>query len=120
MKKLIILCLALCLTGCLTPPAFRRDHDKKTGRHATYNVTDYDDGFKIEMTYYIFELGGVSAKTTFTARNKIRKIARWIAETRKRKLRPTKREDVESSHYFNSATNYSHWKGTLRVYYANK
>ncbi len=120
MKKLIVLCLALCLTGCLTPPSFRRDFANKSGRYTTYKVTDYNDGFRIDMTYYKFELGGVSAKTTFTARTKIKKIARWIAEARKRKLHPIKIENVESSHYFNSATNHSYWKGTLRVYYADK
>lgn len=120
MKKIIILCLALCLSGCLTPPSFRRDYDEKTARRATHTVSDYNDGFKINMTYYAYELGGVSPKTIFTGRNKIRNMALWIAEARKRKLRPIKREDIESSHYFNSVTNRSYWKGVLRVYYAKK
>ena len=120
MKKLIILSLALCLTGCLTPHAFRGEHAKKSGRYATYKVTDYKNGFKVDMTYYRFEPEGVSTKTTFEARHKLKNLALWIAEARKRKLEPIEMNDIESSHYHNSATRYGHWRGNVRVYYAKK
>ena len=48
MKRLVVLSLLLCLTGCLTPHAFRSDHGQKSGRYTTYNVTDYEDGFRVE------------------------------------------------------------------------
>lgn len=120
MKKLIILLLALCLAGCLTPTTFRGEYGKKLGRYATYQVTDYKNGFKIDMTYYKFEPIGVSTKTTFEARHKLKNLALWIAEARKRKLRPIEIDDIESLHYHNSATRYGHWKGNIRVYYAKK
>ena len=120
MKKLIILSLALCLTGCLTPHAFRGEHAKKSGRYATYKVTDYKNGFKVDMTYYRFEPEGVSTKTTFEARHKLKNLALWIAEARKRKLKTIEMDDIESSHYHNSATRYGHWRGNVRVYYAKK
>ncbi len=117
MKKIIILCLALYLTGCFTPHAFREKHSKKLGRDTTYKVTDYDDGFKVDMTYRKFEVEGTTAKTTFDARHKLKNLALWIAEARKRKLRTIKIEDVESSHYYNSASRQTHWRGNVRVYY---
>jgi hypothetical protein len=120
MKKLIILSLLLCLTGCLTPTVFRGAYAKRLGRYATYQVTDYNDGFKVDMTYYRFEPEGVSTKTTFEARNKLKELALWIAEARKRKLRPIEINDIESSHYHNSATRYGHWLGTVRVHYTKK
>lgn len=120
MKNLIILSLALCLTGCLTPPSFRKEYKKKLGRYATYKITDYNDGFRIDMTYYKFEPEGVSTKTTFEARNKLKTLALWIAEARKRKLRQIETNDIESLHYHNSATRYGHWKGNVRVHYTKK
>ena len=120
MKKLIVLSLALCLTGCLTPHAFRGEYAKKSGRYATYKVTDYKNGFKVDMTYYRFEPEGVSTKTTFEARHKLKNLALWIAEARKRKLQTIEMDDIESSHYHNSATRYGHWRGNVRVYYAKK
>ena len=120
MKKLIILCLLVYLTGCLTPHAFRERHGKKSGRYSTYKVTEYKDGFKVDMTLHKFEATGVSAEATFDARNKLKKLALWIAEARKRKIRPIEISDVESSHYHNTFTQYTSWRGNIRVYYKKK
>jgi len=120
MKNLIVLSLLLiCLSGCLTPHAFRERHGKTLGRNSTYNVTDYKDGFRIDMTYHKFDAMGTGAESTFEARDKLRKLALWVAEARKKKIRPLKIEDVESSHYHNTATQYTSWRGNIRVYYKN-
>ncbi len=120
MKKLIILPLILiCLTGCLlTPHRFRQSYGKKSGRYTTYQVTDYKKGFKIDMTYYKSEALGTSAEIDFDARNKLKKLVSWIAEARKRKIRPLKIKDFESSHYHNTGTQHTHWRGSVRAYYA--
>lgn len=120
MKKIIILSLLVCLTGCLTPHRFRGSHAKESGRYTTYKVTDYKDGFKVDMTYYKFEALGTTAETTFDARNKLKNLAIWIAEARKRQIRPIKIKDIESSHYHNTATQHTHWRGNVRVYYTKK
>ena len=62
---------------------------------------------------------GTGAESTFEARDKLRKLALWVAEARKKKIRPLKIEDVESSHYHNTATQYTSWRGNIRVYYKN-
>ncbi|MDD5698371.1 MAG: hypothetical protein PHH77_07115 [Victivallaceae bacterium] len=118
--KAVFLFLALCLNGCPTPHAFRKDYTEKTGRHTTYNVTDYNDGFQLNMTYYKFESGGTSPKTIFDARYKLKQLAEWIAEAKKHQLRPVQMEEIKSSHYYNSVTGHTYWRGTLRVYYAGK
>jgi hypothetical protein len=120
MKRLIILSLLLCLTGCLTPHVFRNDHGKKSGRYTTYKVIDYKNGFRVDMTYYRAEALGTGAEITFDARHKLKNLALWIAEARKRKLRPIKIKDMESSHYHNTATQHTHWRGNVRVYYTKK
>ena len=120
-KIIILFSLVLSLTACtIAPHRFRNDHDEKTGRHTTYNVTDFDDGFRVDMTYYKFELGGMSDGTIFTARHKLKNLVNWIAEARKRKIEHLKTKDFESSHYYNSVTNYSYWKGTVRAHYKDK
>ena len=120
MKKLIILSLVLCLTGCLTPHAFRSDYAKKLGRYGTYKVTEYKNGFKVDMTYYKFEPEGVSTKTTFEARHKLKNLVLWIAKAHKRTLQTVEMNDIKSLHYHNSATRYGHWRGSVRVYYRKK
>ncbi|MDD5727086.1 MAG: hypothetical protein PHV59_00850 [Victivallales bacterium] len=125
MKKTILLLIAavsfLGFSGCLTPPSFMGEHGKKTGQNSdiTYKVTDYKDGFRVDMTYFKFEYEGVEAATTFDARYKLKQLALWIAEARKRKLKPINIEDLESRHYFNSVTRHAHWRGHIRVYYAD-
>lgn len=121
MKKFIVLSLlSICLTGCFTPYAFRETHGKKSGRYTSYKVTDYKNGFRIDMTYYKFDPAGTGAEATFDARHKIKKLALWIAEARKRKIRPIRVKDIESSHYHNTASQHTHWRGNVRVYYKNK
>ncbi len=121
MKKFIVLSLLICLlTGCLTPYAFRETHGKKSGRYTTYRVTDYKNGFRVDMTYYKFDAAGTGVQTTFEARNKLKNLAEWIAEARKRKIRPLKTEDIHSSHYHNTATQHTHWRGDIRVHYIKK
>ena len=121
MKKFIaVFLLSICLTGCLTPHTFRESYGKKLGRYTTYRVTDYKNGFRVEMTYYKFDAAGTGAATTFEARDKIKKLALWIAEARKRKIRPIRVKDIESSHYHNTATQHTHWRGNVRVYYKKK
>ena len=117
MKKIIILALLVLLTGCLTPHAFRKRHGKQHGRYSTYKVTDYKNGFRIDMTYHKFDALGTGAETTFEAREKLKKLASWIAEARKKKIRPLKISDIESSHYHNTATQHTNWRGNVRVYY---
>jgi hypothetical protein len=118
-RNLTILFSLFLLTGCFTPTAFRNEYQRKINPDTTYQVTDFNDGFKLDMTYRTYETGGVSAKTTFTARHKIKELAAWIAEARKKKIKPIQIEDVESSHYFNSATNCSNWRGSVRAYYTD-
>jgi hypothetical protein len=118
-RNLTIVFSLIFLAGCFTPTAFRNEHQRKVNSDTSYEVTDFDDGFKLDMTYRKYEIGGVSPKTTFTARNKIKELAQWIAEARKKKIKPIQIEDVESSHYFNSATNRSNWRGSVRVYYTD-
>ena len=121
MKKFIVLSLlSICLTGCLTPYAFREKHGQKSGRYTTYKVTDYKNGFRVDMTYYKFDPTGTGAEAIFAGRDKIKKLALWIAKARKRKIRPIKVSDIESSHYHNTATQHSHWRGNVRVYYKKK
>lgn len=120
MKNFIILCLLLCLSGCLTPHSFRKRHGIESGHNTTYKVTDYKKGFRIDMTFHKFEAGGTSQEINFDAREKIKKLALWIAEARKRKIRTIKIKDIKSSHYHNTATQYTSWNGNLRVYYTKK
>jgi len=121
MKKLIVLSLLTCLlTGCLTPAHFRQRFGTKSGRYTTYNVTDYKNGFKIDMTYYKPDPGGTGGQTIFEARNKIKELAQWIAKARKRKIRPIKINDIDSSHFHHVVTQYTAWRGSLRVYYTRK
>jgi hypothetical protein len=117
MKKFIFLFLALSLTGCLTPNAFRGEHSNKLGPYTTYEVTDYKDGFKVNLCYNKFEAGGTSTNANFHARNRLKELALWIAEARKRKLKPIDMEDMESRYYHNSVTRNTRWRGELRVYY---
>ncbi len=121
MKKFIVLSVLMCLlTGCLTPSSFRQRHGKKSGRYTTYNVTDYKNGFKIDMTYYKSDPGGTDGQTIFKARNKIKELAEWIAKARKRKIRPIEMEDIDSAHFHHVITQYTTWRGSLRVYYTSK
>lgn len=119
MKKFIILFLALALSGCLTPHAFRGEHSQKLGPYTTYEVTDYKDGFRLNLCYNKFEAEGTTAAANFHARNKIKDLALWIAEARKRKLKPINMEDIKSRYYHNSVTRNTSWRGELRVYYAD-
>ena len=120
MRNFIILCLLISLSGCLTPHSFRQRHGTESGHNTTYKVTDYKDGFKIDMSFHKFEAAGTSPEINFDARAKIKKLALWIAEARKRKIRAIKIKDIESSHYHNTATQYTSWRGNLRVYYTKK
>jgi hypothetical protein len=122
MKKLIVLSLLICLlTGCLTPSSFRHRYGNKSGRYTTYNVTDYKNGFKIDMTYYKPDPGGTGGQTIFEAREKIKELAGWIAKARKRKIRPIKMGDIDSGgHFHHIVTQYTTWRGSLRVYYTDK
>ena len=122
MKKNIILTISACILflayGCLTPPSFQGEYKDKGPRDTTYKVTDYNDGFRVDMTYFKYEHEGTTAETTFEARHKLKQIASWIAEARKKKLKPVNIDDVKSRHYYNSATRHTHWRGYIRVYYA--
>lgn len=120
MKKIIILTILCFLSlsyGCLTPPSFMGEYKDKGLPGTTYKVTDYKDGFRVDMTYFKYEHEGTTAETTFEARHKLKQIALWIAEARKKKLKPIEVKDVESRHYYNSATRHTHWRGNIRVYY---
>ncbi|MFA6716396.1 MAG: hypothetical protein WC082_03635 [Victivallales bacterium] len=119
MKKFILLLLTLSLAGCLTPHAFRGEYSKKLGPFTTYEITDYKDGFKLDMCYNKLETEGTSNASKFHARNRIKDLALWIAEARKRKLKPINIKDIESKYYHNSVTRKTRWRGELRVYYAN-
>lgn len=121
MKKVIVLSLLLCLlTGCLTPSSFRHRFGKKSGRYTTYNVTDYKDGFKVDMTYYKPDPGGTGGQTVFEAREKLKELAGWIAKAKKRKIRPIEINDIESGHFHHVITQYTTWRGSVRVYYIGK
>jgi len=120
MKKLIIVCLFACLTGCLTPTSFRGRYAQKSERNTTYKVTDFKHGFRIDMTYYKFEALGTSSEINFEARNKLKKLALWIAEARKRKIRKLTTKDIKSAHYHNTVTQHTSWRGHVRVYYTKK
>lgn len=123
MHKITVLFIlsAIFLSGCYwTPVKFRKEHTNKMGKYSTYNVTDYDDGFLLEMTYVIHEVGGISEKTTFTARNKIKALAQWIADARQRKIKPINVEDIDSCHVHNQGLSQSRWQGSVRVYYTDK
>jgi hypothetical protein len=123
MKKFIILTVSTCFLllawGCLTPPSFQGEYKDKGPRETSYKVTDYNDGFRVDMTYFKYEYEGTTSETTFEARHKLKQIALWIAEARKKKLQPIKIEDIESRHYYNSASRHTHWRGNIRVYYAD-
>ena len=112
----MLICL---LTGCLTPHHFRERFGKKSGRYTTYQVTDYKNGFKVDMTYYKSDPGGTGGQTMFEARKKIKDLAHWIAEARKRKIRPIEENDVDSSHFHHILTQHTHWRGSVRVYYTD-
>lgn len=118
MKKLIFLITALIvLGGCFTAQTLTDQPMVEYDKHTEYSISDDDgDSFTLTVYYSKYKFWLSREEITWEAFEKLKEIARVIAEKQGKEIQPIKREDLITSYGRNAVTSttYCHCQANVK------